>query len=87
MEKIEVRRGCGDRVETGGELYVVDREVFLQNRVELLCTTAPTSLWPVRKHRARNVDFLDGGGILGPSESIKGRTAVGMGTTPPALKL
>ena len=32
--------------------------------------------WPVRKHLAQNVDFWETGGILGPSESIKGRAAV-----------
>ena len=48
--------------------------------IDLLFATASTCLWPVRKHRARNVDFLDGGGILGPSESIKGRTGSRSGT-------
>jgi hypothetical protein len=37
----------------------------------------------VRKHRARNVDFLDGGGILGPSESIEGGQRAGSRATSP----
>jgi hypothetical protein len=34
---------------------------------------APSSLWSVRKHLTQDVDFYETGGILGLSESIKGR--------------